>query len=132
VRVLESEEPEHHAYQDLIKVRATTLGGERSHLVSGTVFGRHPRFVRVDDLHLDLAPSGAILVTDHTDRPGVIGEIGTLLGRSGVNIQRLELGTAKGGARAQGFLSLDQAPDEATLEAIRALEAIEGAQLVQL
>ncbi len=132
VRVLESEEPEHHAYQDLIKVRATTLGGERSHLVSGTVFGRHPRFVRVDDLHLDLAPSGAILVTDHTDRPGVIGEIGTLLGRSGVNIQRLELGTAKGGARAQGFLSLDQAPDEATLEAIRELEAIEGAQLVQL
>lgn len=132
VRVLEGGESEHNNYQDLIKVRATTRGGERSHLVSGTVFGRLPRFVRVDDLHLDLAPAGCILITEHSDRPGVVGEVGTLLGAAGVNIQRIELGTAKDGVHAQGFLSLDRAPDAATLDAIRALDAIDGAQLVQL
>lgn len=132
VRVLESQESDHHAYQDLVKVRATTRAGERSHLVSGTVFGRHPRFVRVDDVHLDLNPNGAVLVTRHHDRPGVIGEVGTQLGRAGINIQRLELGSDRDGDHAHGFLSLDRAPDEETLEAICSLDPIEAAQVVRL
>jgi len=62
VRILEAKEEETHAYQSQIKVRASTKGGGESHLVSGTVFGRRPRFVRIEDVilnNLDLLLPGA-------------------------------------------------------------------------
>jgi D-3-phosphoglycerate dehydrogenase len=134
VRLLEGAGGDTYAFQDLIKVRASSRGGGESHVVCGTVFGRSPRLVRVDDLHLDLEPRGTILITSHDDRPGVIGEIGTLLGQAGVNIRRMELGGAEQGSseRASGFLSLDEAPSAEVLKAIAAIAAIEQVRLVEL
>lgn len=134
VRLLEGSEDDSYAYQDLIKVRASSRGGEESHVVSGTVFGKNLRLVRVDDLHLELNPKGSILVTQHNDKPGVIGAIGTLLGKAGINIQRMEMGTGeqRHNERAQAFLSLDETPDQATLEAIGALDTIERVRLIEL
>ncbi|MCL4142650.1 UNVERIFIED_CONTAM: hypothetical protein GTU68_042617 [Idotea baltica] len=134
VRLLEGTEGESYSYQNLIKVRASTQGGEESHVACGTVFGRSPRLVRVDDLHLDLEPSGTVLITTHNDMPGVIGQLGSILGNAGINIQRMELGTGKSAesARASGFLCLDKTPDSATLQALRELEAIEALHVVEL
>jgi len=134
IRVLTNTDGEAHSFQSLIKVRASTQGGEYSHLVSGTVFGRAPRFVRVDELHLDLAPEGTILITTHSDRPGVMGRIGTLLGDACVNIRRVELGASETGKpeHASGFLSLDCEPDAKVLEAIRSVDGIEEVRLVRL
>ncbi len=134
VRVLTNRDGDAHSYASLLKVRASTQGGEESHLVSGTVFGRAPRFVRVDDLHLDLAPEGCILITRHSDRPGVMGRIGTLLGDAGVNIRRVELGTPEkeGADHAAGFLSLDAEPPAEVLDAIARVDGIEEARLVRL
>lgn len=134
VRVFTNNDGDAHSYASLLKVRASTQGGEESHLVSGTVFGRAPRFVRVDDLHLDLAPEGCILITRHSDRPGVMGRIGTLLGDADVNIRRVELGTPEkaGADHAAGFLSLDAEPPQDVLDAIAAVDGIEEARLVRL
>jgi len=134
LRLLEGSEDESYAYQDLIKVRASSKGGGESHVVCGTVFGRRPRIVRVDDLHLDLDPSGTILITHHNDQPGVIGAIGTILGQADINVERMELGTGEEGepSTAQAFLSLDRAPEPATLDPIGAIDAIERTRLVEL
>ncbi|MDE0895815.1 MAG: phosphoglycerate dehydrogenase, partial [Planctomycetota bacterium] len=70
LRLLEGREPDAGAFQSQIKVRASTKAGGESHLVAGTVFGNRPRFVRVDDLHLDFPPEGHVLVTRHDDVPG--------------------------------------------------------------
>jgi len=133
VRLLEGTEGESYAFQDLIKVRASSKAGSESHVVCGTVFGRTPRFVRVDDLHLDLEPRGPLLITAHRDEPGVIGEIGTILGSAGVNIRRMELGgTDEDSETASGFLSLDQAPKTETLQAIASISAIDALRVVEL
>ncbi len=133
VRLLEGSEGESYAFQDLIKVRASSKAGHDSHVVCGTVFGRSPRFVRVDDLHLDLEPRGPLLITAHRDEPGVIGEIGTILGTAGVNIRRMELGGEdEDSATASGFLSLDEAPSAETLEAIAGIAAIDAVRVVEL
>jgi D-3-phosphoglycerate dehydrogenase len=117
-----------------IFARASERAGGRAHLVGGTVFGREPRFVRVDDISLDLSPKGPLLITRHHDRPGVLGQIGTLLGRHGVNIRRLELGPPEEGPQglATGFLTLYGAPDKAVIEAIATIDAIESVELVRL
>ncbi|MCA8980815.1 MAG: phosphoglycerate dehydrogenase [Planctomycetes bacterium] len=134
IRVLTNTDGDSHSFQSLVKVRASTQGGEESHLVSGTVFGRAPRFVRVDDLHLDLAPEGTILITTHSDRPGVMGRIGTILGDAKVNIRRVELGASETGKPqfASGFLSLDSEPPAEVMDAIRAVDGIEEVRLVRL
>lgn len=134
VRLLEGTDGDSYAFQNLIKVRASSKGGEHSHVVCGTVFGRLPRLVRVDDLHLDLEPSGTLLITTHSDQPGVIGELGSILGEQGVNIRRMELGRDedKQGGHAAGFLSLDTSPDQATLDRLRAVEAIKDLRIVEL
>lgn len=134
LRLLQGEKTETYAFQNLIKVRATSKGGERSHVISGTVFGRSPRLVRVDDLHLDLEPTGTLLITRHRDQPGVIGELGGALGRAGVNIRRMELGARGGdeGDLASGFLSLDEEPSEAVLSELLELDAISDVRLIRL
>jgi D-3-phosphoglycerate dehydrogenase len=134
VRLLEGSEGDSYAFQDLIKARASSRGGETSHVVCGTVFGRSPRLVRVDDLHLDLEPRGTILITSHDDRPGVIGEMGTVLGKAGINIRRMELGSAEQGSqsKASAFLSMDEVASAETLAALAEIEAIEEVRLVEL
>ena len=134
IRVLNAVDEEAGAYQSLIKVRASTQGGENSHLVTGTIFGRSPRFVRIDDLHLDLDPSGHLLMTRHHDRPGVMGQIGTMIGESGLNISRLELGTAKSEDDdvALAFFSLDDAPSDELVSSIRSLGPIEEVRTIHL
>ena len=134
IRVLNGEGGDAGAYQSLIKVRASSQGGEESHVVTGTVFGRSPRFVRIDDLHLDLDPTGHLLMTRHHDRPGVMGMLGTRLGDAGVNISRLELGTAETSesSLALAFFSLDRAPSDELMKDLRALDEIEEVRSIEL
>ena len=137
IRVLESSDEARYFTHGQIKLRASTRGAGDSRVVAGTVFGREPRIVRIDDVHLDLPPRGPILITRHRDVPGVLGQIGTVLGRCGVNIQRVELGPPQqagdGGAEyAAGFLTLYEDPPDAVLDELAALEPIEAIQLVRL
>lgn len=139
IRLLKDEEEEPGTYPSQVKVRASSRGGERTHLVCGTVFGRTPKFVRVDHMHLDLEPHGWILITRHADRPGVLGMLGTVLGKHGVNIRRVELGPppegdaqGQGGGLASAFLSLDGEPAPAVIEELTALEPMREIRLVSL
>lgn len=134
--LFEAEEDEAHFFHSQIKVRTSSRDGRESHLVAGTVFGRSPRFVRIDDMHLDLDPKGPILMTRHADRPGVVGMLGTVLGAHGVNIRRIELGPpsdAKGASdMAAGFLSLYEEPPRALIAAVAALEPVRQVKLIRL
>jgi D-3-phosphoglycerate dehydrogenase len=141
IRLLEAQDEEAGSWQSLIKVRASTRPKdgkvEESHVVAGTAFGRVPRIVRIDDLHVDLEPRGPILITHHKDVPGVVGLLGTLLGEERVNIRRIELGPASaasdgGEPTARGFLSLDDEPAPAVVEKIARLPPVKSVRLVRL
>jgi D-3-phosphoglycerate dehydrogenase len=136
LRLLESTEDESASWQSLVKVRASTKGGEESHVVAGTVFGRAPRIVRIDELHVDLEPKGPILITRHQDVPGVVGLLGTVLGEERVNIRRIELGPGsekgRGDELARGFLSLYETPTPAVVARVAALDPVKEVKLVRL
>jgi len=133
ILVLETTEERADYRQGELRVRATQRGGGESHVVVGTVLGREPRFVRVDDVTLDLPPKGPLLITRHQDQPGVLGRLGTLLGEHGVNIRRLELGPpAAGDGLAVGFLSLYGEPAPEVVEAVRAMDSMQEVHLLRL
>ena len=126
---VEVEEEEPHLPTSRLSVRAR--GDQGSHFVAGTVHGREPRVVRIDDVALDLRPAGPMLITAHEDRPGVVGLIGTLLGEHGVNIRRVELAPPSDERPlATGFFTLYDTPPPEVAEAIATLDPIRKVELV--
>ncbi len=124
IKLAESRSPDSRDYLSVIRVRGRTARGERC--LEGTVFDeRHPRLVRVNDYAIEAPLEGQLVVTRHADRPGVIGAIGDVLGRAGINISRMQVGAAEGKDRAIAVITVSQALDEQTLAAIRAIEAID-------
>ena len=98
-------------YTNLITV--TTQAGEARKILAGTVFDGVPRIVRLKDLHIEFIPEGHILVLSYEDRPGVVGKIGSILGRHNVNIASMHVGRRTKRGRAIVVLLLDEnVPDE--------------------
>jgi D-3-phosphoglycerate dehydrogenase len=75
---------------------------------------------------------GTMIVMCNTDQPGVIGDVGTVLGRHGVNIANFALG--RDGDRAVGVVIVDEtAPiPEAVLQELRRVTAVREARLVRV
>jgi D-3-phosphoglycerate dehydrogenase len=117
-------------YSDLLELSATAEGKTVS--VGGAFFGATPRIVSVNSRPVEARPHGVVLVLENTDRPGMVGRIGTLLGDHGVNIATMSLSRNQAGGTALTVLNLDSVPDAALLEQIRASEDIHSAQVIQL
>lgn len=118
-------------YPNLISCRIAWEGGERT--MSGVVFeNRVGRIVQVSHYHLDAEPRGVILLMISKDMPGVIGEIGTLLGNHQVNIAEWRLGRDREGGQALSFINLDSPPGEPALEELKQLPAVVKAMVVEL
>ncbi|ELY59224.1 D-3-phosphoglycerate dehydrogenase [Natronococcus amylolyticus DSM 10524] len=85
VEVTESKTRQAADFQSLISV--TVGNGDEEISVDGTLFaGEDPRIVRIDGYRVDAIPHGKMVVTRNTDEPGVIGLIGSVMGKYDVNI----------------------------------------------
>ena len=114
-----------------VRKRGGPGGTERE--ISGVVLGKdNLRILTIDGYRVDVRPSGPMLVTQHTDRPGVIGKVGTLLGDNGVNIAGMHVGRESEGSRAVMVLKLDTPTSDPLLEQIRQIDGMETVRLVQL
>lgn len=65
---------------------------ERVEVLSGTVMHGEPRVVRVGRYWTEFVPAGYILICRNMDQPGMIGRVGTVLGKAGVNIRHMDVG----------------------------------------
>lgn len=104
-------------------IRARVLGGEAEQSLAGTIFGfgeqaREGRITEIDGFHIEATPQGHLLVMRNRDVPGVIGQVGTILGERGVNISRFHLGRRERGGEAMAVIEVDAAVDKETLDAL--------------
>lgn len=117
-------------YTDSLELSAAGEGQEVS--VAGAFFGATPRIVSVNNRPVEARPTGVVLILENTDRPGIVGRIGTLLGNHGVNIATMSLSRNQVGGTALTVLNLDTTPTDELLSEIRAGDDIRSAQVVQL
>jgi D-3-phosphoglycerate dehydrogenase len=109
-------------YTNLITV--TTQAGDGRKIIAGTVFDGVPRIVRLRDLYIEFIPEGHILVLAYEDRPGMVGRIGSILGRHNVNIASMHVGRRTRRGRAIVVLLLDDdVPTEVMEEVSKSVEA---------
>ncbi|AGB39636.1 phosphoglycerate dehydrogenase [Natronococcus occultus] len=116
VEVTESKTRQAADFQSLISV--TVGNGDEEVSVDGTLFaGEDPRIVRVDGYRVDAIPHGKMVVTRNTDEPGVIGLIGSVMGKHGVNIAGMFNARETIGGEALTVYNVDsQVPEEAKAE----------------
>ena len=107
--------------------------GDHVHRAAGTLFGRSmPRLVQLEGHRLEAYLDGTLLIFMHEDVPGIIGNVGTAFGGTGVNIAQMTVGRAAPGGDAIGVLSLDQEPSEDSLSKVRTCEGIHSAKVCKL
>jgi len=100
--------------------------------LAGTVLLGEPRVTRVGSFRVDLVPEGRFLVSRHEDRPGVVGQIGTILGEADVNIASMQVGRDAPREGAMMFLTIDDAVGEAVLKRLAQVPGIAELRYVEL
>ncbi len=107
------------------------LIGDETTIVATSAIGE-PRLVQIDGFAIDATASGALLVTQHRDVPGMIGRVGTILGEAAINISRMAVSRENEGGDAMMVLATDRRVEPAALERIRGIGGIRTVRAIDL
>jgi len=120
-------------FTSMIRVAVQTDQGEL--VAAGTVFGREfLRLVKLNQFNLDAYLDGLLLIYHHRDVPGLIGYIGTIMGRHQVNIAHMALGRLQDqpGGESVAVLNLDSEPSAEAVNEVRKHAEVTGVEIVKL
>ena len=108
--------------------------GQKLISAGGTFFGspNNPRIVRLYSTPVEIPISGTLLLLNNKDRPGIVGYLGTLLGKHKVNIANMSLTRDTAGGLALTVLNLDSAPPPAVLEELQKDADISNVKVIKL
>lgn len=128
----DQESVDHH---NLVTIRGALADG-RTVSVSGALWSSGLRetlkLTEVNGFDLELDAEGILLFFRYTDRPGVIGQVGTILGRSGVNVAAMQVSRRSAGGEALMTLTVDSSvPADLLHEAAHGIGAV-GSSAVDL
>jgi len=91
-----------------------------------------PRVVRIGSFWFDFAAEGRLLLTEHIEQPGVIGQMGTLLGEMDLSISFVQVGRQERGGHGLMVLGLDDDPPSSMLTRVEKLPSVRSAWMVRL
>ncbi len=118
-------------FTSLITAKVSTANGET--VLSGTVFGKNePRIVDINGYGVEAALDEHMLILFGKDKPGLIGNIGGVLGNKNINIAHMTFGREKSGGNAITIINVDAAIPQDCLRQIEQLDHIETAYLIHL
>ncbi len=131
VKIVEAKQSEEEDYTNLIKV--TLSGSKCVKQVAGSLFRNNDaRIVMIDNFHVDAIPQGNMIIAPHTDKPGIIGKVGTLIGNVNVNIASMQLGRKEIGGNAVMVLVVDNPVPQDVLDEIVKVDGIKDVKFVTL
>ena len=131
IEIVEQKSSQKGDFSTLLKIDVTT--DKKTYTAAGTLFGNQfLRLVQLGKYHLDAYMDGTMLLFTHRDVPGLIGFIGTLLGKHAVNIAQMTVGRQQPGGEAIAVLNLDNPPPEDALKEVKAHPKISSVSVVKL
>ncbi|WP_319507035.1 phosphoglycerate dehydrogenase [uncultured Methanolobus sp.] len=129
VGVVESKSETTEEFSSTIKVEIT-MGEEKASIV-GTVVGGKGKVIKINGEHVDMIPSGYMIVAKHINKPNVIGPCCILLGKNNINISGMQVGRAEIGGTTIMALNVDSEVPEEILKEMRSVEGIIDAKLIK-
>jgi len=131
INVIETKTAEVQDFANLILVEIETEKMTSS--LMGTLFTKvDPRIVKLNEFYVDSVPEGYMLFIQNNDVPGIIGQIGTILGKNKVNIAGMSFGRDEKGGRAVSILNIDSDVPKPVLEEMRKAKNIKEVKLVKV
>ena len=110
------------AYQTLISLTVKTENQTRS--IRGTLFNDEPRVVEIKEIPIDAKLGPNMIYITNNDKPGLIGNLGSILGNAGLNIATFHLGRAEEGGDAIALIEVDGMPPIDVISALQGLEHV--------
>jgi len=123
------------SHSDTIRLELETDHGITS--VEGAVVFDKPRLIQVDGIQCEAALSGSLTFMKNQDVPGVIGHVGSVLGRNRVNIANFSLGRRDAPLKpgepleAVALVTTDETVPETVLAQLRENPAVKFARSVE-
>lgn len=131
IKLLESKSGQEGEFVNLIQLEIKTDQETKS--IMGTLSGnKQPRIVKIDDYYLDLYPTGEMIFIRNLDKPGLIGNLGTLMAKNSVNIAAMALGRNKPGDQAISVWSVDKPITTELQDKVKQLENIVTVKVIRL
>ena len=119
------------SYSSLITVETKSNTG--SSVVKGSLTNNEVHIVQIGSYRVDIVPSGKPwIMINHTDRPGMIGNIGTVTGSIGINIASMQVSREKSMGPAMTVLGLDKAIEEKELDNIRNIDDVDDVRVAHI
>ncbi len=106
--------------------------GEGEWLARGSINQGEPCIVAVEDVWVDVPAAGHLLVSRHSDQPGVIGKVGELLGQNDINISYMQVGRHSPRSKAIMVLGIDEKMPEELITQVATFENIDWLKSVSL
>ncbi len=132
IRVLEVKDEASRDYAGG-SLQLISRGDQGSRSVTGAVFADGDlRITSIDEFPVNVTPSSHMLFTRHRDMPGIIGQLGSMLGEHNVNIAAMQVGRKIVRGDAVMVLSIDDPIPAALLQTVTAIEGIQEAHPVSL
>lgn len=132
IKVKEEKSTDLEDFINLITLETKTENGQ-SLKVAGSLFTKKdPRIVKINDFYVEAIPQGHMLIIYNQDKPGIIGNLGTLLGKHNLNIAGMTFGRLKKGGKAITVLNVDNHVPTEVLQKIKKLKYINEVRPIKL
>jgi D-3-phosphoglycerate dehydrogenase len=130
IKVVETKVSETKEYKESVAIKVVT-DNETSRIL-GTIFAeKNLRIVEINNIYSDIEPVGYILAFKNTDKPGIVGKVGTLLGENGINIAKMFVARDKQGGSALTFINVDSEINRDILKKVSDIEGITKVKFIR-
>lgn len=131
IKIDEEKTEEIQDFANLITVEVKA--GRTKNFIMGTLFTKiDPRIVKINQFYVDAFPEGHMLVINNIDKPGIVGQIGSILGKNNINIAGMTFGRTKPGGEAITVLNVDGAVPEKVIAQIKKARYIKEVKSIKL
>ncbi|MDY6893764.1 MAG: phosphoglycerate dehydrogenase [Chloroflexota bacterium] len=131
LNVIEQKNARCENYANLISVEVTTDIGITT--VAGTLLRGKTHIVRINSYWIDIEPTGGYwLLSEHLDRPGLIGAVGMITGNADINISSMQVGRLALRGQALMMLAVDEQINEDVRQQLLAIPDVYTAKQVKL
>jgi len=131
IKVNEVKSSKEEEFVTLVQLEIKTDKEKRK--ICGTLSSnKQPRVVKIDGYYVELAPLGEMIFIQNWDRPGIIGNLGTLLGKHKINIAAMTFGREKPGGKSISVLNVDSPVSSSVLEKIKKTENVLGVKIIRI
>ena len=131
IKIKESKSSKEEEFVNLIQLEVRT--DKETKRIYGTLSpNKQPRIVKIDDYYVEISPRGDLIFIQNWDRAGIIGNLGTILGKHNINIAAMTFGREKPGGKAITVLNVDSQVPAQVLEKIKNTDNILGVKAINI